>query len=717
MNKSIFLSACASAAAAFSAMASPLPYPVAPTDSSAIDNYFGIKLADPFRPLEDDNAPATLEWVKAENALTRSYLDQIPGRDNLRGRLEALYNFPRRGLPAKENDGNYYFYHNDGLQNQSILYRTKNPAKKGKAEVFIDPNKLSDDGTVALKAVAMSPSGKLTAYTISRNGSDWEEIQVMDTKSKRLLKDHIEWAKFTTPSWNGDDGFYYSAYPRPEGSELSAANTGHTVYYHKIGTPQSEDKEVFADPKHPLHFHQGWKPEKSPVLFVTASGQGNGQSIKMKRLDRDNAGWITIEPTQDYDHNILDVTPEGKIYILTFEGAPNGKVMTATIDNPGKEFWQPLVAEDPKGVIQGASLAGENGIVVSYLRDASSRLALIDATTGSLLKDIPLPGLGSAGVSSSRKNNTDLYYSYSSFSTPAEIHRYNMTTGEDELIFRPDGKGVNPEDYLTEQVFFTSVDGTKVPMFVTHRKDVNLKSGDNPVWLYGYGGFNIPITPGYSPAKMLWVDNGGVLVNVNLRGGSEYGEPWHLAGTKLQKQNVFDDFISAAQHLIDTKVTNPERIVIEGGSNGGLLVGAVTNQRPDLFKVAFPRVGVMDMMRYHLFTIGWNWAHDYGRSDDSPAMAKYLLGYSPMHNIRNDATPYPAVMVTTADHDDRVVPAHSFKYAATLQEANTGDAPKLIRIDTNAGHGGGKPVSKTIDEWVDIFSFAYKNLGIPVPQK
>ena len=689
-------------------MPHPYTYPKAPTDSSAIDNYFGFMLADPFRPRENDTAAATLEWVKAENAMTRAYLDSVGFRSGLRSRLAELYDFRRQGTPWKGNDGMYYVSDNNGLQNQSVLYRSKTPT--GKREVFLDPNKLSDNGTVALTGLLQSPSGRYTAYTISRNGSDWTEIYVMDTKTRKLLKDHIEWAKFTEPVWNGEDGFFYSAYDRPEaGKEFSNANEYHRVWYHKLGTSQDADTVVFQNMQRPLRFHTSYVPENQPLIFVYEGGEGNGVGVKMKHLDRPDSEWITIEPTQNHAHQIIGVA-DGKIYILTDLDAPMRRLMVADVENPQKGAWRELVPEG-KGVLKSVNFAGPDRLLLTYEQDAAQHVDIVSAKDGSKLGQLDLPGYGTVGVSSSRKGGDDVFYSFTSFTNPTSVYHHNLATGKTTKIATPKVKGVNFDDYVTEQVFFNSKAGTRVPMFITYRKGTE-RNGNNPVYIYGYGGFNNSLTPNYAPHRMLWLENGGVYVQVNMRGGSEYGEEWHQAGTKMQKVNVFDDFIGAAEQMIADGWTRPEKIAIEGASNGGLLVGAVINMRPDLYRVAIPRVGVMDMMRYHLFTIGWNWANDYGRSDDNPAMAKYLLGYSPLHNIRNDNTPYPAVLVTTADHDDRVVPAHSFKYAATLQEANTGIMPKLIRIDSNAGHGAGKPVSKILDEWTDIYTFIFNNMRV-----
>ena len=685
-----------------------LKYPQAPMDNTVTDNYEGLVVADPFRPLENDTAPATLEWVKAENALTESYLAAIPYRENLRKRLTDLNNYKKTGLVSKEKDGKYYYYENDGLQNQSILYR-KN-AIDGEGEVFLDPNTLSEDGTVALQGVSMSNDGKLTAYIISRSGSDWNEIFLMDTETGKLLDDHIEWAKFTGADWDGN-GFYYSAYPKPEaGKEFSNANENHQIYYHAIGTPQSEDKLVYEDKDQPLHFHSAYVPESEDYLFVIGGGEGNGNSLIYKNL-KTGGDWVTVEPSQDYSINIIDVTGN-KALVLTDYNAPNNRVMQIDLNKPSKENWKEIIPQG-NSVIKGVYPAGGR-ILVQVEKDASDKLYEYDPD-GLLIREITLPSYGSVGVSAD-KDSDEVYYSFVNFTSPSSMYSLNLKTGESTLIHQTELEGFNPDDYVTEQVFYPSSDGTQVPMFLTYKKGME-KNGQNPVYLYGYGGFNISLTPGFSSNRLLWLENGGIYAQANLRGGSEYGEEWHQAGTKQNKMNVFNDFISAAEYLISNEYTSPDNLVIEGGSNGGLLVGATVNLRPDLFKVAIPRVGVMDMMRYHLFTIGWNWASDYGRSDDSREMADYLYSYSPLHNIKNDGTIYPAILVTTADHDDRVVPAHSFKYAAQLQASDTGDAPKLIRIDSKAGHGGGKPISKVIDEYTDIYSFIFNNIGLEPNEK
>lgn len=682
---------------------SKIEYPAAPMDETVTDNYFGTVVADPYRPLENDTAPATLEWVKAENAVTEAYLSKIPFRDKIRNRLTELNNYKKTGLPSKHKDGKYYYYENDGLQNQSVLYRTD--SLNGTPEVFLDPNTLSEDGTVALQGLSFSNNGKYAAYIISRSGSDWNEIYVMDAKTLKPLEDHIEWAKFTGAAWDGD-GFYYSAYPRPEkGKEFSNANENHQIYYHKIGTPQSEDRLVYEDKNNPLYFHSVYVPEEEEWMFLTGAGQGLGNSLKVKNLKK-GGDWVIMEPSQDYDMSVVEVIGNNA-YILTNWNAPKNRLMLADLSKPQKENWKEIVPEG-KGVMAGAQFAGDK-LIVTFEEDAAEH-AYIYEPSGKLIRELEMPTLGTIGISSDKDHN-EVFYALTSFVYPSARYSYDLESGESTLIGSPDIAGINMDDYVTEQVFYPSADGTKIPMFITYKKGLE-KNGKNPVYLYGYGGFNVSLPPGFSANRMLWLENGGIYAQANLRGGSEYGEEWHLAGTKMNKMNVFNDFIGAAEYLINEGWTSPEKLTIVGGSNGGLLVGATVNLRPDLFKVAIPQVGVMDMMRYHLFTIGWNWASDYGTSADSKEMADYLLSYSPIHTIKNDGTPYPAILVTTADHDDRVVPAHSFKYAATLQASDTGDAPKLIRIDSKAGHGGGKPMTKVIDEYADIYSFIFENIGM-----
>lgn len=689
-----------------------IEYPAAPSDSTVYE-CFGMEVADPYRPLENDTAEATQRWIEAENKVTQDYLSKIPFRQDIHNRLNVLNRFSRTGMPSKMKDGKYYFFANDGSHNQSILYRKD--TLDGEAEVFLDPNALSDDGTVALTGIYEDNDGKYIAYTISRSGSDWTEIYVMDMASKELLPDHIEWAKFTGAAWSGD-GFYYSAYERPAaGKEFSNANEYHKVYYHKLGTPQEQDVIAFEDKTAPLHFHSVGTADKGRMLLVSVGGQGIGDGLIVKDLTRPGAQWVTIEPSQDYNNDVIDVV-DGQIYMFTSIDAPRNRLVRIDPAKPDRKNWVEIIPEssDENAVLTSVQFAGPDHLIAVYDRDAANR-AYVYTTDGKLVNEIEFPTYGTVGFGSDRDDN-EVFYAFSSFTYPSSIYSYDIDSRTSTLYGSTEVEGVNPEDYVTEQVFYTSADGTKVPMFIVRHKDVK-PDGTNPVYLYGYGGFNVTLNPSFNANRMLWLENGGIYAQANLRGGAEYGEAWHLAGTKQQKLNVFNDFIAAAEYMIDNGWTTKDLMTIEGGSNGGLLVGATVNMRPDLFKVAIPRVGVMDMMRYHLFTIGWNWASDYGTSEDSEEMAAYLLGYSPVHNISSDGTPYPAILVTTADHDDRVVPAHSFKYAAALQAADTGDAPKLIRIDSKAGHGAGKPVSKVVDEYTDIYSFIYQNLGIDPTKK
>lgn len=705
-NTALIAAAAAGTFAVSCTRSNTIQYPAAPSDST-VYQVSGITVADPFRPLENDTSAATAAWVQAENAVTRAYLDSIPFHNSLKNRLTVLNRYGRSGAPEKQPDGKIYYSANDGTTNQDIVYRIN--AEGDEPEIFINPNTLSDDGTVALTGLSFSPDGRYAAYTISRSGSDWTEIFVLDTATGELLPDHIEWAKFTGAEWR-DNGFYYSAYPRPaQGQEYSVANENHKVYFHRLGTSQAEDAVVYENPAEPLHFHTAQVVGDGRYLIISASGDGHGNTIEIKDMQKPADGFVTAEPTQQWETQPIGAS-NGKIYAVTAAGAPRNRLVAIDPARPERDNWQTVIGEDPEGgVLAQVVMCGPERFIAVFDRDASHH-AVEYTREGAKVRDITFPTYGTAVFSGSEKNR-EAYYTFSSFTAPTEVYKYDSASGLSIPWFQSAIDGFNPDDYVTEQIFFNSADGTRVPMFMVRHQDT-VADGTNPVYLYGYGGFNVPLNPRFSANRLLWLENGGIYVSVNLRGGSEYGENWHNAGTKMNKQNVFDDFIAAAEHLIATGWTKPELLAIEGGSNGGLLVGAVVNQRPDLFKVAIPRVGVMDMMRYHLFTIGWNWAHDYGTSEESPEMAAYLLAYSPIHNIHNDGTPYPAILVTTADHDDRVVPAHSFKYAATLQSSNTGDAPKLIRIDSNAGHGAGKPTAKIVDEFADIYSFIYYNMGI-----
>ena len=666
-----------------------------------VDTYFGTEVADPYRWLEDDTSEETAAWVEAQNKVTSHYLNGISFRGKLLERLTEVVDYEKVGVPSRHKNGKWYYYRNDGLQNQSVLYEMDSP--DAEPHVFLDPNTLSEDGTVALKGVYFSNDGKYAAYTISRSGSDWEEIYLMDANTRELLPDHIEWAKFTGVSWRGD-GFYYSAYDAPEGDghEYSGKNEGHKIYYHKVGTSQEEDRLFFSNPEEPLRFYGVSISEDENIAFLYESGADVGNELYVMDLRKAGAEWVKI--TRDMKNNVSPIETDGdKIYIFTNLGAPMNKLVVTDIRNP--RVWKDVIPE-AENVLEGITFVADK-IIAEYSKDASTH-AYLYTRDGRFLNEIALPGVGSAGFNG-RMNEDWCYYSYASFTTPGTIYKYDVESGESSVYKQPE----TPFDLSgleSRQVFFPSKDGTMIPMFITCKKDIKL-DGSNPVYLYGYGGFDISLPPSFSASRVPWLESGGVYVQVNLRGGGEYGEAWHLAGTKLNKQNVFDDFIAAAEWLIANGYTSSEKLAIVGGSNGGLLVGACMTQRPDLFAVAIPQVGVMDMLRYHKFTIGWNWAPDYGTSEDSEEMFRYLYGYSPLHNLK-PGTAYPATLVTTADHDDRVVPAHSFKFAATLQECNSGDKPQLIRIDTKAGHGGGKPLAKVLEEQADIYSFIMKNLGM-----
>ena len=675
-----------------------LTYPKA-EKVDTVDVYFGTEVADPYRWLENDTSAATAAWVEAENKVTNEYLAQIPFRKQLLERLTNLANYEKIGAPFKKH-GKYYFYKNDGLQNQSVLY--VQDSLEGEPRVFLDPNKLSDDGTVALTGLSFSHDGKYAAYTISRSGSDWTEIYVLDTVTGQLLDDHIEWAKFTGAAWQGD-GFYYSAYDAPvKGKEFSNVNENHKVYYHKIGTPQTEDKLIYQNPAYPKRFYYTGTSEDERILFVYESGAGRGNNLFIKDLKKANAPFIQLTTDFDYQYSPIEVI-DNNVYIFTNYGAPKNRIMVADINNPKLENWKELIPE-MESVLSSAEVIGGK-LFLTYDKDASNH-AYVYSQKGEHMHEIKLPSLGSVGFSGT-KDDKECFFVFTSFTTPGTIYKYDMDKNSYELYRAPKVE-FNSDDFVTEQAFFPSKDGIMIPMFLTYKKDLE-RNGNNPVFLYGYGGFGISLNPGFTTSRIPFLENGGIYAQVNLRGGSEYGEEWHIAGTKMQKQNVFNDFISAAEYLINNKYTNPDKIAIVGGSNGGLLVGACMTQRPDLFKVAIPQVGEMDMLRYHKFTIGWNWASDYGTSEDSQEMFEYLKGYSPLHNLK-PGTKYPATMVTTADHDDRVVPAHSFKFAATLQECNDGTNPTIIRIDSKAGHGAGKPMAKVLEEQADIYGFIMYNL-------
>ena len=681
-----------------SASAQGIQYPKADKDGT-VDNYFGTEVADPYRWLEDDTSAKTAAWVEAENKITNSYLSKIPFRQKLLKRLTEVANYEKLSAPRKHH-GRWYFYKNDGLQNQYVMYVMDQLG--GTPRVFLDPNKLSTDGTVALQGVYFSNNGKYAAYTISRSGSDWQEFYVIDLKTGQLTTDHIEWAKFSGAAWQGD-GFYYSAYDAPtQGKEFSNVNEGMKIYYHKIGTPQSDDVLFYQNPAQPKRFYTVSVNEEETMMFLYEDGAGAGNTLFVRDLRKPNSQFIQMTADMDYRYTPLYTEGE-KIYLFTNYGAPRNRIMTADINRPGINDWQELIAEQ-QNVLNNADVINRQ-LILTYSQDASDH-AYLYGLDGRQIREVKLPSVGSVGFTGD-EHEPECFYTFTSFTVPGTIYRYDLATGESTLYAKPNVK-FQQEDYTSEQVFFQSKDGTRIPMFLTYKK--NVKS-PRPVYLYGYGGFNIALVPSFSANRIPFLEQGGIYAQVTLRGGSEYGEEWHLAGTKMQKQNVFDDFIAAAEWLIREGYTTNEKIAIVGGSNGGLLVGACMTQRPDLFRVAIPQVGVMDMLRYHKFTIGWNWASDYGTSEDSREMFEYLRGYSPLHNLK-PGTSYPATLVTTADHDDRVVPAHSFKFAATLQECHKGTNPVLIRIDTKAGHGGGKPLAKILEEQADIYSFILYNMGI-----
>ena len=681
-----------------SASAQGIQYPKADKDGT-VDNYFGTEVADPYRWLEDDTSAKTAAWVEAENKITNAYLSKIPFRQKLLKRLTEVANYEKLSAPRKHH-GRWYFYKNDGLQNQYVVYVMDQLG--GTPRVFLDPNKLSTDGTVALQGVYFSNNGKYAAYTISRSGSDWQEFYVIDLKTGQLTTDHIEWAKFSGAAWQGD-GFYYSAYDAPtQGKEFSNVNEGMKIYYHKIGTPQSDDVLFYQNPAQPKRFYTVSVNEEETMMFLYEDGAGAGNTLFVRDLRKPNSQFIQMTADMDYRYTPLYTEGE-KIYLFTNYGAPRNRIMTADINRPGINDWQELIAEQ-QNVLNNADVINRQ-LILTYSQDASDH-AYLYGLDGRQIREVKLPSVGSVGFTGDERE-PECFYTFTSFTVPGTIYRYDLATGESTLYAKPNVK-FQQEDYTSEQVFFQSKDGTRIPMFLTYKK--NVKS-PRPVYLYGYGGFNIALVPSFSANRIPFLEQGGIYAQVTLRGGSEYGEEWHLAGTKMQKQNVFDDFIAAAEWLIHEGYTTNEKIAIVGGSNGGLLVGACMTQRPDLFRVAIPQVGVMDMLRYHKFTIGWNWASDYGTSEDSREMFEYLRGYSPLHNLKS-GTSYPATLVTTADHDDRVVPAHSFKFAATLQECHKGTNPVLIRIDTKAGHGGGKPLAKILEEQADIYSFILYNMGI-----
>jgi len=702
--KTTFQLGLAVAALSATVAAQGLPYP-ATRSVDHVDTYHGTKVPDPYRWLEDDTSADTAAWVEAQNKVTFAYLDKIPYRAALTKRLKSLFDYAKFGSPSRK--GEYYFFSkNDGLQNQSVLYIQK--GLDGTPEVLIDPNTWSADGTVRLAGFAPSKDAKLAVYGVSRSGSDWQEYNVMDLSTRRVLSDKVEWVKVSSIAWRGN-GFYYSRYPQPaKGTELSSINENHQVYYHRIGTPQSADELVFSDPKNPQRFHtlDTTEDERFAVLDVSDRGTGKqGNAVFVQDLSKPGSKFTPLIPTiGDDTYSVLE-SVRGELIVFTDNNAPNGRVVRIDPANPAPANWKTIIAPKSDTIDTVRVAAGK--VIATYMKDVASK-AYVHNLEGVLENEIELPGLGSASGFAGNMDDTSLFYTFQSFTYPTSIFRYDVAARKSSLFRAPEIPGLDVNQYDTKQVFVTSKDGAKVPMFLVHKKGLAL-DGNNPTLMYGYGGFNIATTPGFNSLRIALLEQGFVYASVNMRGGSEYGEAWHDAGTKLKKQNVFDDFTAAAEWLIANKYTSPAKLAAQGGSNGGLLVGAVINQRPDLFRVAIPQVGVMDMLRFHKFTIGWNWIADYG-SSDNPEEFKALRAYSPLHNIKAGVK-YPATLVTTADHDDRVVPAHSFKYAATLQKLASPDNPVLIRIDTKSGHGASN-VTKQIEATADIYAFIMFNLGV-----
>jgi len=679
----------------------PAPYPVT-AEVDTVDTYFGTAVPDPYRWLEDDNSKETEEWVTAQNEVTFGYLNQIPFRDKIKTRLEQIWDYPKYGVPFKKGS-NYFFFKNDGMQNQYVMYIRKD--LDAEPEVFLDPNTFSEDGTVALSGLSFDKDGKYMAYKLSKSGSDWGEIFVMDVETREKLEDHLEWIKFSGMSWK-DDGFYYSSYDAPkEGDELKAVNEYHKVFFHKLGTPQSEDILIHENKDFPQRNYGVSTTDDETFLSLYESEGTSGNSLYIKKLDGTDQDFVQVAPGFDNEYNIIDNIGDN-LLMITNEDAPKWKLVLVDPNNPKSENWKTIIPEKEE-VLQGISLIGGK-IVAEYMKDATS-VAYIFDYKGNFIENLNLPGIGSMSGLSGKKEDNIAFYSYTSFTFPSTVYKYDISTNTSEVYTSSD-IDFDVNAFETRQVFYTSKDGTKVPMFLVYKKGLKL-DGNNPTYLYGYGGFNVSLTPSFRITILPLLENGFVFAMANLRGGGEYGEDWHDAGIKMKKQNVFDDFIAAAEYLIKEKYTSSEKLAIAGGSNGGLLIGACMSQRPELFKVALPAVGVMDMLRYHNFTIGWAWASDYGTSADSEEMFKYLLGYSPLHTLKK-GTHYPATLITTADHDDRVVPAHSFKFAAELQKNHEGENPVLIRVDVKAGHGGGKPTAKIIEEYADVWSFMMYNLGV-----
>ncbi len=677
-----------------------------PTTAKAdsIDTHFGTKVQDPYRWLEDDRSPETEAWVTEQNKTTFGYLEHIPFRNALKNRLEKLWNYEKLGAPFKEGDFTY-FCKNDGLQNQYVVYRKKGDSD---VELFLDPNTFSEDGTTSLAGMSFTKDGSLAAYLISERGSDWRKAIVMNAETKEIVEDTLVDIKFSGISWKGNEGFYYSSYDKPEGSELSAKTDQHKVYFHKLRTSQEEDELIYGGKSGEKHRYIGATvTEDNRYLVISASNSTSGNKLFIQDLKDATGLLMPILKDENSDSHIIE-NVGSKLYIVTNRDAPNKKIVTVDALNPTNQNWIDFIPET-ENVLTAAT--GGGYFFTEYMVDALSKVFQYDFD-GKLIREVNLPGLGSASGFGGKKEDKEFYFSFTNYISPGSSYTYNVETGVYSSYWKPEIE-FNPDDYESNQVFYFSKDGTRIPMMITHKKGIEL-NGKNPTILYGYGGFNISLTPSFSIVNTVWMEQGGIYAVPNLRGGGEYGKKWHNAGIKLQKQHVFDDFIAAGEYLIEKNYTSSDYLAIRGGSNGGLLVGATMTQRPDLMKVALPAVGVLDMLRYHTFTAGAGWAYDYGTAEDDKEMFEYLKGYSPLHNVKA-GTAYPATLITTGDHDDRVVPAHSFKFAATLQEKQTGNNPTLIRIETNAGHGAGTPINKTIEQYADIFGFTLYNMGFEEP--
>jgi prolyl oligopeptidase len=691
----------------------PLTYPVT-AQVDQVDDYHGTQVADPYRWLEDPNSDETKAWVEAENQVTFGYLSDIPIREHLKQRLTQIWNYEKFGIPFKRGEvldsgsnQRYFYFKNDGLQNQSVLYTQ--PSLDAEPKVLLDPNTLSEDGTIALSGLAISDNARLMAYGLSASGSDWQEWKVCDVETGKDLSDHLKWIKFSGASWTHDhQGFFYSRYDEPnEATKLEEVNYFQKLYYHRLGSPQSEDMLVYERPDQKEWGFSGYVTEDGRYLIISVwKGTDPKNLVFYKDLTDPASSVIELISTFEASYSVIDNDGD-TFWLQTDLDAPRGRVIAIDLNAPSKADWRELIPQAEE-TLEAVNLLN-NQFVASYLKDARTQVKLFDLT-GALVREVALPGLGSVGGFGGKRYDTETFYSFTSFTTPTTIYRYDLVTGE-STIFRQPTVDFNPDDYETRQVFYHSADGTRIPMFITHKKGLAL-NGNNPTYLYGYGGFNVSLTPSFSPSNLVWMELGGIYAMPNLRGGGEYGEDWHQAGMKLKKQNVFDDFIAAAEWLIEHRYTSPRKLAIAGGSNGGLLVGACMTQRPDLFAAALPAVGVLDMLRFHKFTIGWAWCSEYG-SAENPEEFQALYAYSPLHNLKS-GTAYPATLITTADHDDRVVPAHSFKFAAALQAAHVGDAPVLIRIETKAGHGAGKPTTKVIEEVADRWAFLVRTLDMMV---